>query len=119
MGKDTDSSCRRIEVCRRDAHFTTWVMPFTRFTLPELQENGVSFLNKTLESATERFADAAGTFSTVLGVISGGVYIVFLVLLVLFLALIIPGTILLLLRFLQYGYDKLVATFILGRVVDR
>ena len=98
---------------------TTFVMPYTQVTMLELQENGINFLNQTLESSTERFAEVAGTFSTVLGVISGGVYLMFLFVLVGFLAIILPGTILLLFRFLQHGYDKLIATFILGRVTDR
>lgn len=98
---------------------TTFIMPYTQITFPEMQENMVSFLNKTLETSTERFAEAAGTFSTVLGVITGGVYIMFLFLFSLALAILIPGTLMILMRLLQHGYDKLVATFVLGHAIDR
>jgi hypothetical protein len=98
---------------------TTFIMPYTKFTFPELQENMIGFLNNTLESATERFAEAAGTFSTVLGVITGGVYIMFLFLFSIALAVLIPGTLMILMRLLQHGYDKLVATFILGNAIDK
>lgn len=98
---------------------TTFIMPYTKISFSELQVNMIDFLNKTLESSTERFAEAAGTFATVLGVITGGVYIMFLFLFAAALAVLIPGTIMILLRLLQLGYDKLVATFILGRAIDR
>ncbi len=98
---------------------TTFVMPYTKITFPELQENMIGFLNQTLETATERFSEAAGTFSTVLGVITGGIYVMFLFLFSAALAILIPGTLMILMRLLQHGYDKLVATFILGNAIDR
>lgn len=98
---------------------TTWVMPYTNVSLETLQQNMIGFLNKTLETSTERFAASAGTFSTVLGVISGGVYLLFLASAVLILALLIPGTVFLLVRMLQYGYDKLVHTFVLSQNPNR
>ena len=98
---------------------TTWVMPYTYVSLETLQANMIGFLNKTLESSTERFAASAGTFSTVLGVITGGIYLLFLASAMLILALLIPGTIFLLVRMLQYGYDKLVHVFVLGQAGDR
>ena len=94
---------------------TTWVMPYTYVSLETLQANMIGFLNKTLETSTERFAASAGTFSTVLGVITGGIYLLFLASAMLILALLIPGTIFLLVRMLQYGYDKLVHVFVLGQ----
>ncbi len=98
---------------------TTWVMPYTYVSLETLQANMIGFLNKTLETSTERFAASAGTFSTVLGVITGGIYLLFLASAMLILALLIPGTIFLLVRMLQYGYDKLVHVFVLGQAGDR
>jgi len=98
---------------------TTWVMPYTYVAPETLQTNLIGFLNKTLETSTERFAASAGTFSTVLGVITGGIYLLFLACAVLILALLIPGTVFLLVRMLQYGYDKLVHTFVLGQAGDR
>lgn len=98
---------------------TTWVMPYTYVSPDTVQQNMIRFLNKTLETSTERFAASAGTFSTVLGVITGGVYLLFLASAVLILALLIPGTVFLLVRMLQYGYDKLIHMFVLGQAADR
>jgi len=98
---------------------TTWVMPYTHVAPETLQQNMIGFLNKTLETSTERFAASAGTFSTVLGVITGGVYLLFLAFAVLILAVLIPGTVFLLVRMLQYGYDKLIHMFVLGPAADR
>ena len=98
---------------------TTWVMPYTYDTHEKMKANMIGFLNKTLETSTERFAASAGTFSTVLGVITGGIYLLFLASAMLILALLIPGTIFLLVRMLQYGYDKLVHVFVLGQAGDR
>ena len=98
---------------------TTWVMPYTHVAPETLQQNMIGFLNKTLETSTERFAASAGTFSTVLGVITGGVYLLFLAFAVLILAVLIPGTVFLLVRMLQYGYDKLIHMFVLGPAEER
>ena len=98
---------------------TTWVMPYTRVSFSDIQLGLINFLNKTLENATERFSESAGTFSTVLGVLTGGVYVVFLFLAVAILAILIPGTIFLLVRLAQYGYDKLIARYILPQTPDR
>lgn len=99
--------------------FTTWVMPYLRISSDEVQTNLVGFLNKTLESSTQRFAESAGTFSTVIGVITGGIYVVFLFAAILILAILIPGAIFLLFRWIQYGYDKLISMFILSSISDR
>lgn len=98
---------------------TTWVMPYLQISSSDLQARLLTFLNQTLESSTEHFANTAGTFSTVLGVITGGVYLVFLFVSILILAVLVPGTILLLARAVQYGYDKLISKFILGNITDR
>lgn len=99
--------------------FTTWVMPYTAVTAAELQVRVIDYLNKTLESSTKMFAESAGTFSTVLGVISGGVYVVFLFASILILAVLIPGTLFLIVKLIQYGYDKLISKFILANILDR
>lgn len=99
--------------------FTTWVMPYTAVTAAELQVRVIDYLNKTLESSTRMFAESAGTFSTVLGVISGGVYVVFLFASILILAVLIPGTLFLVVKLIQYGYDKLISKFILANILDR
>lgn len=99
--------------------FTTWTLPFVTLATSNVQEDIVTFLNKTLESSTKMFVDSAGTFSTVLGVITGGVYIVFLFAAIVLLAILIPGTVFLIAKLLQFGYDKLVSKFILGNLMDR
>lgn len=99
--------------------FTTWVMPYLRVSSSDLQTNLVNFLNKTLEASTQRFAESAGTFSTVIGVITGGVYVVFLFVSIIILAILVPGTIFLIVRVIQFGYDKLISKFILGNITDR
>jgi len=93
---------------------TTWVMPFTNISFPKLQTSFLDFVNSTLASATERFAESAGTFSTVLGVITGGIYIVFLAVVFVILAVMIPGTVVLLVRLVQYAYDKLISRYVLA-----
>ena len=98
---------------------TTWVMPYLNISAAELQQHVVDFLNNTLESSTKMFAESAGTFSTVIGVITGGIYAVFLFAAALMLAVLIPGTIFLIVKWIQYGYDKLISKFILGNMLDR
>ena len=98
---------------------TTWVMPYLNISAAELQQHVVDFLNNTLESSTKMFAQSAGTFSTVIGVITGGVYVVFLFAAALMLAVLIPGTVFLIVKWIQYGYDKLISKFILGNMLDR
>lgn len=99
--------------------FTTWIMPYLSISATDLQLFVIDFLNKTLESMTKLFAESAGTFSTVLGVITGGVYVVFLFAAILILAVLIPGTVFLLVKFLQFGYDKLISKYILSNLLDR
>lgn len=98
---------------------TTWIMPYLTISITDIQTFVVNFLNNTLESSTKMFAESAGTFSTVLGVITGGIYVVFLFAAALMLAILIPGTLFLLVRLLQYGYDKLISKFIIGNLMDR
>lgn len=99
--------------------FTTWVMPFMTVSASDLQLSVMDFLNKTLETSTKMFAQSAGTFSTVLGVITGGIYVVFLFAVILLLAVMIPGTVFLIVKLMQYGYDKLISKFIIGNLMDR
>jgi len=98
---------------------TTWIMPFLNLSVSQIGEKLLDFLNSTLESNIEKFSDSAGSFSTVFGVLTGGIYVVFLAVIVVLLAIMVPGTIILLFRQLQYGYDKLVAKFVLTNQIDR
>ena len=99
--------------------FTTWVMPYMSVSASDLQTRVVEFLNETLESSTKMFTESAGTFSTVLGVITGGIYIVFLFAAVMILLVLIPGIVILTAKLLQYGYDKLISKLVLGTYIDR
>ncbi len=98
---------------------TSWVMPFLSFSAVDMQTKVVDFLNHTLETSTKMFVQSAGTFSTVLGVITGGIYVVFLFAVVLVLAVLVPGTFFLIVRLIQRGYDYLVSKFIMGNMLDR
>lgn len=90
--------------------------------LPKLtvQSNGlkdflVDYLNSTLESYTEKFASGGGSFSTVMGVLAGGVHVVLVVVLVIAAIIAIPGLVVILYKFAQYFYDFLIDRLILRR----
>lgn len=97
----------------------SWVRP--KLTLPseELKDTLIDYLNNTLATQTQHFEESAGTFATVIGVIFGGVYVVFVFLAVVVLALIVPALFIFFMRLIQLGYDKLIAKFILADHIDR
>ncbi len=97
----------------------SWVRPMITLPSGEIKDTLIDYLNKTLAESTQQYEESAGTFATVLGVISGGVYVVFVFLVVIILALIIPALIFFLVRMIQLGYDKLIAKFILADHIDR
>ncbi len=97
----------------------SWARPKLTLAPADLKDTLIDYLNSTLEAHTLRYEESAGTFATVLGVISGGVYIVFVFLAVIVLALVVPGIIFVLIRMLQLGYDKIIAKFILADHIDR
>lgn len=79
-----------------------------------LQDFVINYLNSTLETYTERFAAEGGTFGTAIGVLAGGIHIVFTVVLLMVILVTLPGVIFLVLRGMQYLYD-----FIIDRLVIR
>ena len=90
--------------------------------LPRLtvQSNGlkdflIDYLNSTLETYTEKFASGGGSFSTVMGVLTGGIHVVLVVVLVLAAFVIIPGVIFILFKLVQYFYDFLADRLILRK----
>ncbi|MDD3959242.1 MAG: hypothetical protein GX099_06340 [Clostridiaceae bacterium] len=97
----------------------TWARPKITLSSGDIKDTMIEFLNSTLESHTLRYRETAGTFATVVGVLSGGVYIVFMFLAIAILVLVIPGLVFVLVRMIQLGYDKLVAKFILANHLDR
>ena len=98
---------------------TAWARPKLSVSFGDLKDFFISYLNKTLEHFTEKYVDTAGTFATVLGVISGGVYIVVVVVLILLSAVLIPGIVFCVARFLQYWYDKVVSMLVLADYTEK
>ncbi len=75
----------------------------------------VDYLNSTLESYTEKFASGGGSFSTVMGVLTGGIHVVLVVVLVLAALVAIPGLVVIIYKLVQYFYDFLIDRLILRR----
>ncbi|MBO4928769.1 MAG: hypothetical protein J5379_11065 [Clostridiales bacterium] len=98
---------------------TAWARPKLSVSFGDLKDFFISYLNKTLERFTEKYVDTAGTFATVLGVISGGVYVVVVVVIILLSAVLIPGIVFCVARFLQYWYDKVVSMLVLQDYTDK
>ena len=76
------------------------LLPRLSVQVDDLQDFLMTYLNGTLEKYTEKFQASAGSFSTVLGVLAGGVHVVGTVLLYALAAIIIPGLIYLAIRLL-------------------
>ena len=83
----------------------------------DLQGFVISYLNDTLEKYTEMFASSTGSFATVIGVLVGGLHVLFVILLIVFLALVVPGIVYLLYRILQYCYDWVINKLIIKRFI--
>lgn len=75
----------------------------------------VDYLNSTLENYTEKFASGGGSFSTVMGVLTGGIHVVLVVVLVLAALVAVPGIVVLLYKLVQYFYDFIIDRLILRR----
>lgn len=91
------------------------LLPRLSVQVDDLQDFLMTYLNGTLEKYTEKFQASAGSFSTVLGVLAGGVHVVGTVLLYALAAIIIPGLIYLAIRLGQYVWDWVVNTLIIKR----
>lgn len=90
-------------------------LPRLSVQIDDLQDFLMTYLNGTLEKYTEKFQASAGSFSTVLGVLAGGVHVVGTVLLYALAAIIIPSLIYLAIRLVQYVWDWVVNTLIIKR----
>ncbi|NLT12489.1 MAG: hypothetical protein GXY06_08795 [Clostridiaceae bacterium] len=99
--------------------YTALVLPRLTMSSSEIVEKAVDYLNSTLESHTAKWVDSAGTFATILGVMTGGVYVVFIVVAAVFVAVALPAILFVGARLLQLLYDKamdrLVITNFLGK----
>jgi len=91
------------------------ILPRLTVKSPELQDYILNYLNGTLEKYTEKFQASAGSFSTVIGVLAGGVHVVFVVLLIVLAAVVVPGVIFLIFRLAQYLYDLAINKFVIKR----
>ncbi|MBR1796412.1 MAG: hypothetical protein IJ757_00120 [Clostridiales bacterium] len=90
--------------------------------LPRLtvQSNGlrdflIDYLNSTLERYTDRFASGGGSFSTVMGVLTGGIHVVLVFVLGLAALIVVPGLFVLIFKAVQYVYDFIIDRLILRR----
>ncbi len=83
----------------------------------DLQTFAIDYLNKTLETYTDKFAGSLGSFSTVIGVLAGGLHVVLMVLLWLVAAIVIPGIVYLIYRFIQFCWDWLMNVLIIKRFI--
>ena len=85
----------------------------------DLQTFMVDYLNKTLEKYTEKFIESTGTFATIMGVVSGGIHVMVVVFFWAVIAVVIPGALYLAYRLVQYGYDFIIARFIIRKYLVR
>ena len=85
----------------------------------DLQTFMVDYLNKTLEKYTEKFFESAGTFATIMGVVSGGIHVMVVIFFWAIIAVVLPGLMYLLYRLIQYGYDFIIARFIIRKYLVR
>jgi len=90
-------------------------IPQVKVQVGGLQDYLVNYLNSTLEKYTEKFAAEAGSFATVMGVLMGGIHTVLVFVLIIALAIVVPGLVFLLIRYIQFGYDWVIDKLILKK----
>lgn len=91
------------------------ILPRIKIQTSGLQDYLVDYLNSTLEKYTLRFAADGGSFSTVMGVLTGGIHVVLVVVLIIAAAILLPGLIFLLFRALQFVYDWIIDKLIIKK----
>lgn len=91
------------------------LLPRLTVKVDDLQDFLITYLNGTLEKYTEKFQASAGSFSTVLGVLAGGVNVVGTILLLTIAAIVIPSLIYLLVKLVQFAWDWVINTLIIKR----
>ena len=91
------------------------LLPRLNVKIDDLQDFLISYLNQTLEKYTEKFMATAGSFSTVVGVLAGGVHVVGTVLLLILAAIVIPSVIFLVVKYVQLAWDWVVNMLIIKR----
>ncbi len=95
---------------------TSLILPRLTVESSELQEFLITYLNSTLEHYTKMFYSSAGSFATVMGVLAGGIHVVFIFVLALVIFVCLPGVLYLAYRLIQYGYDWVINYFFLKSV---
>lgn len=92
--------------------YTAIVLPRLTLSSSEILERAMDYLNTTLETHTAKYVDTAGTFATILGVMSGGIYVVFIIVVTVFIAIALPALVFVGARILQLAYDKAIDRFV-------
>ena len=92
------------------------IMPRITIEKDGLQDSLINWLNGTLETYTEKFSGDAGSFSTVMGVLAGGLHTVFVILLWIVALVVIPGLIYIVYRILQYMYDWVMEKLVIRKL---
>ena len=95
------------------------ILPRLTVKSGDLQTFMIDYLNKTLEKYTMKFFESAGTFATIMGVVAGGIHVVGVIFLWAIAAVFIPGIVYLIYRLVQYGYDYLIARFVIRKFFAR
>lgn len=92
-----------------------------RLTIPtgDIKDYLINYLNYTLEEYTTKYTASAGAFSTVIGVMAGGVHVVAYFLFNLFILVALPAVLYFAFRMLQYAYDYVVHELLIKRVFNR
>ena len=91
------------------------ILPRLSVKSGDLQDYMINYLNSTLEKYTEKFFESAGTFATIMGVVTGGIHVVLVFAFWALVAVLLPGIVYLIYRLLQYGYDFLIARLVIRR----
>lgn len=92
------------------------IIPRLNIPTNNIRNDLIDYLNYTLEDYTTKFSASAGAFSTVIGVLAGGIHVVFYFVLNLVILIAAPALIYFLYRLLQYGYDFLMQRFVTNKI---
>lgn len=95
------------------------IIPRIPFGTDNIKDFFLNYLNSTLEKFTEMFANNSGAFSTVTGVLTGGIYLAVMFVLIFAALVIIPGLVYIGFSYLQYGYDYAIDKLIIRRYFRR
>ncbi len=92
------------------------LIPRITISSGNLKDYLINYLNYTLEEYTGKFSASAGAFSTVIGVMAGGIHVVLYFIGNLAVLIVVPALLYLAFRLLQYGYDYVIDKVIIKKV---